>query len=254
MWWASIAATVWLAQAGCGQLPADALSQLEQADRAYRQRRYDDALRSVDPVIAAHSQTSGIEEAYYLRGMCYARLDRLSTARHDLERAIESPRPDIVSRAHAQMGHIAYIKEDYRSACHHYSAALPGFADEPPKDEIYYRYAECLWRSGDCAAARRVLPKIWRLFPDSRLAPFARRKFTWPHDYSTIQCGAFQRSELAHDLARHLRSQGFDSRVGVELRDDALHRVYVGQYATFMSARSALQHVLAIVPDAVIVP
>ena len=241
---------------GCASLPADAIRRLEQAQVHYDGNRFVDSKRALGLVISNYPETKGIDAAYYLRGMCYYREHRQDSARADFELALRhSNSADITARASAQMGHIAYQRKAFAAASRSYAQAIDSAGDAAFMDQVYYRYGDSLQKAGRWEAGRKVLPKVWTLYPNSTLVGYAKMKFGWPHQYHSIQCGAFNRSDLAQGLANNLRRQGFDASSEVNLRGQRVkHVVHVGRYRVFKDAESDLPRVRQHAADAFIVP
>lgn len=241
---------------GCTSLPPDAVQRIEQARRHYQGEQYTDAERLVNLVIDGYPETKGVGAAYYLRGMCNYLKKRAPQARSDFEKALQtSSDSEVIAKSHAQLGHIAFQADDYRRAIGHYVETVKSGGEMSFMDQVYYRYGDCLQKAGKWQAARQVFPKVWKLFPRSRFVPFARRKFAWARNSFSIQCAAFDRSDLAHDFANDLRRRSFDAATDVNLRGErAKHVVLIGRYPTFRDARGDLARVRQIAADAFIVP
>ena len=241
---------------GCTTLPADAVQRIERARKHYQANQYTDAERLVNLVIDGYPETKGVGAAYYLRGMCNYRKKRDPQARSDFHKALQtSSDPEVMARAHAQLGHIAFQADDYRRAIAHYVEVVKTGGEVSFMDQVYYRYGDSLQKAGQWQAARKIFPKVWTLFPDSEFAPFARRKFAWVRNSFAIQCAAFNRSDLAHDFANDLRRKGLDASTDVNLRGErAKHVVHVGRYSSFRDARDDLARVRQVAADAFIVP
>ncbi len=241
---------------GCATLPADAVQRIERARKHYQAEQYTDAERLVNLVIDGYPETKGVGAAYYLRGMCNYRKKRDPQARSDFHQALRtSSDPEMTARANAQLGHIAFQANDYRQAIGHYMEAVKTGGEVSFMDQVYYRYGDSLQKAGQWQTARKIFPKVWKLFPGSEFVPFARRKFSWRHDFFSIQCAAFNRSDLAHDFANDLRRKGLDASTDVNLRGArAKHVVHAGRYLSFRDARDGLARVRQVVADAFIVP
>lgn len=242
--------------AGCATLPADAVQRIEKARSHYQSTRYDEAQRLVNTVIAEYPKTKGVGAAYYFRGMCHYRQGRPGPASSDLMKALGTAAGSkLVAQANAQLGHIWYQRKEYGKASTYYAQAIKAEPEMPFMNQVYYRCGESLQKTGQWDAARKILPKVWKLFAGSDLAGYAKRKFSWPHDYFSIQCGAFDRSDLAHGFANELRRKGFVAATEVNVRGTrAKHVVYVGRYSRFPDAEAALVQVRLGVADAYIVP
>ncbi len=251
-----LAAMVSLGPAGCATLPADAVHRIQKASEHYSAQKYTDAERLLNVVISNHPRTEGVGDAYYLRAMCRYQQKQDEQAKDDLQLALQTTqRTEVLCKSHAQLGHLEYQREHYDAAARHYGSALPHYPDGPSKGEVYYRYADSLQKIGQWSQARETLPKVWHLFPSSPLAGYARLKFRWPHEYLAIQCGVFDRSELALMLRDRLLDRALPATIEVDSQSRrARHVVYVGQYRNYRSALADLPRVQQVAPDAYIVP
>lgn len=249
-------AAVLLAAAGCATLPAGAVRNIDQATSLYRSGRYAEAQHLLDQVTSQHPKARGVGEAYYVRGLCRLKQNQKEQARSDFKSALAtSDRPELSGRVNAQLGHLCYLDSDYAQAVTYYERAVNDLPDEPPADEVYFRYGDSLQRTGQWKKARTVLPKVWQLFSGSRMETYARRKFAWPHDYFAIQCGAFRSVARANELAHQLRGQGLSAAVQLNAgSSSAMHTVYVGSFSRYADAERELSRVRAVVGDAIIVP
>lgn len=242
---------------GCGGLPKEAVQRIEKANEQYASRKYPEAVRQLNMVIARHPKTKGVAKAYYIRGLCHYQQRQDDRARSDFLDALgTSPDDDLSARCNAQIGHVAYQNDNFATAAEYYAKALKSYADSAFADDVCYRYGDCLQKLGNWRRSREVLPKVWTLFPDSELAGYARLKFAWPHDYFVIQCGAFTRSDLAQEMVKDLRGRGLDAAAQPDTRrtDQIRHVVYVGRYVQFAEAQTDLPRVQRIAPNAYIVP
>lgn len=241
---------------GCASLPADAVRRIEQAQTHYDGNRFVASTRALSLVISNYPETKGVDTAYYLRGMCQYREHREDAARADFELALRhSTGADITARASAQLGHIAYQRKAFEAANRSYAQAVESAGDGAFMDQVYYRYGDSLQKVGRWEAGRKVLPKVWSLYPSSTLVGYAKMKFGWPHEYHSIQCGAFDRSDLAQQMANDLRRRGFEASAEVNLRGQRVkHVVHVGRYRVFKDAESDLPRVRQLAADAFIVP
>jgi len=241
---------------GCATLPSEAIQRVRKANSFYQTGQVNDAKRLLNLVIRNYPKTRGIGEAYYIRGLCHLREEADRFAQADFQKALKSSkRPELLSRVSAQLGHMNYVQENYALAARYYATALADFPNKPPKDEVYYRYGDCLQKIGKWRKARQALSKVWHLFPGSPLVTYAKRKFKWRHHYFTIQCGAFARKPSAAELATSLRQQRFQAATEVDLSNErAPYVVYVGSFPEYSEAQKYLHEVQRAIPDAFIMP
>jgi TolA-binding protein len=241
---------------GCQGVPPAGRQMLERADKNYRAGEYQATEQSADSFLRQFGSSPAAAEAYYLRGLARARLGRWDEAVADLQRSIEtSQREDLTAQAHAMLGLYDYQHEQDTDAIQHFEQALPHLAKEPPADDVQYAYAVCLQRLGQWDAARRELAAILHTYPNSDIAEAARRRFRWPQDSFSIQCGAFSKVDNANARVTELQQAGLAAKTAfLESDGGGLWRVYVGQYPTYAEAQAALPGVRSVVPGALIAP
>jgi tetratricopeptide (TPR) repeat protein len=240
----------------CSGLPAAAVEQVRRAQDHYDAGRGAQAESLLAAVIAGHPGTNGIEQAYYLRGLCRSGRGDLRGAREDFTRTLDAAAASALRcQAHAQLGHLDYRDEDYQAAADHYSLAAVDLPLQAPSDVVYYQYGDSLQKTGAWDQSRALLARVWHVFPESGLVEAARRKFSWPHDYMTIECGGPGPAEQLSRLAAELTAAGHEARVEYDLNcRPPAEKLYVGRFERFAAARPVLLQVLNRVPDAAIVP
>jgi tetratricopeptide (TPR) repeat protein len=241
---------------GCVALPETARNEIVQADRDYAAGDYRSARGRLDRVIDDYPRRAETAEAYYIRGLCHARLERRSDAVVDMTRCIElSRRNDLSARARTTLGGIAFDLGRYDEAKRHFAQAVDELPPEPPADEAYYEYGVALQREGDWEEAAIQFSRLLHHFPSSRHADDARRRFNWRNPFFSIQCGVFGEDSSADELVRNLANHRLTARVEKEARGGRTFSVvYLGRYRTHALAQSALATVRRHISDALVVP
>lgn len=241
---------------GCTTLPPPAVERIQKADRAYRDGRYSVAEQLLVPVIETHGDKPDVGEALYVRGLCRLKTKRAAEARADLEKALYlTRRNELVDRLHTQLGNLEFDRERYVPAALFYEQAYDDLPNRPPKDRVGYQYGIALQRCGRFPEAKSVLTDVTTKFPRSSFASQARRKACWPHEYFTIQCGAYRNIGGAHGQAETLQEHGLEAlAVPQSAASSKLYVVRVGRYRTYAAARRALPGVQRVQPDAFIIP
>lgn len=224
--------------------------------RHYRQEHFAEAEGAATRVIGREGTRPGAAEAFYIRGCARMHLHRAVEAQADFQRAVElSKRRDLTARARAALGSLAADNRRYEEACDQFAAAVDELPARPPLDEILYRYGLSLQRVGRWREARRVLGQIIRKFRGRPVEEPARRLFSWPDDFFSIQCGAFGRRSNAEKLVGRLRDAGWDATVRTEIRaGQGVYLVRVGRYQTYAQARAELARAQDVQPGAFVVP
>ncbi len=239
--------------AGCVVFPHD---QLAQAYGQYLGKDYRAASATLDLILnkCPHHPESG--EAYYLRAWCRTQQSQRAQATADALSCIRyTADGDLKSKAHAMAGTLLFELGRTGEAIPHYRAALPGFAERPPKDLVYYRYGLCLQHEGRWKEARLQFATVFQRYPESLCAEHARRMHDWRDDYFSIQCGAFREKAGAEALKLELKKTGLRARIETRVRSgELLYVVYVGRYPRYDQASEAISLVRRRVSDALVVP
>lgn len=241
---------------GCTNLPPAEREMLVQAAEEYRRGDAGQAVAKLDRIIRDYDQAVEIAEAYYLRGLCHAKLGQDWAAGRDLEQAVRrSRRPDLTANAQASLAAIAYRKGDWAEAARLYEAAAPDLPDTPPTDVILFRAGVAMQRAGKWSEARRQFARILQKFRDRPVASEARRLAEWRHSHFTIQLAAFGRVQQADDAVRSYRQRGLDPFQENQPRGgSALWVVMTGRYRTWDEAQAALSAVRRVQRDAFVIP
>jgi TolA-binding protein len=241
---------------GCAELPASAKQQKLDAEVAYRNADYRGAVGTLDTFLARYPNHREAAEAYYLRALCHAKQSNKCRAASDAQQCIRvSAQSDLTAKAHAMAGALLYESGKESAALSHFAKALRSLPEEPPTDLVRYRYALCLQHEGHWKEARLEFAAVFQRYPSSTLAAHAKRMYDWPHDYFSIQCGAFREKSGAKKLLRKINSAGLKGRIESRLRSgEVLQMVYVGKYPRHDRAQDALSAVRRQVPGSLIVP
>ncbi len=241
---------------GCNELPKQAVHQLQQANQSYRNARYDQSERWSGQVIRAHPEKPDTAEAYYLRALARLKTKRRSLAEGDLLAASRRcGRPDLEVLICVQLGNMAFEDAKYARAASMYGRAGDELPTGMRADEVWYRHALSLQRSGRFTDAERAFRRLLRGHPTSGYAAAASAKLAWKHKYCTVQCGAFAQEDRARVAAAELRRRGIDS-VSLAVRQwaELPYVVYAGRFRDYESAQSALSSIRRIQADAFVVP
>lgn len=240
---------------GCGGPRAPHIRQIDQARVDYDAGRYNRCEKTLDAYIRRHPTATDAAEAYYLRGLGRIRQGHRASAKRDIQTAYNLARDrELKATIAVQLGNLDFDDERYAGARNHYTLALADLpSGEPPTDKALYRLAVSQFRLARFADGRATLSDLVRRFPNSPLAPPAKRLRNWPGDYFTVQCGAFSDRSRAQRSARRLRRHGFHA---LTLLDPAANRhvVRVGRFRTYRSARTVLNRIRRYQPDAFILP
>ena len=242
--------------AGCSQLPPQAVHQIEQARVMLDTQRYAACERQLSPIIEVHRRQTGIAEAFYMRGQCRLMAGKREEARRDFQAASRLAHDkDLLARIEAQLGNMAFDDVWYDRACEHYARALEHLPGEPPTDRVLYQYGVALQRSRRFAQARQVFAKVDSQYPASEFASAARGKQDWNGKYYAVQCGAYDRIDLARKAAARLRKSGINAIVfPIRRNGRTRHVIRVGRFQTYREVSRKLEQVRHVQPDAFIVP
>ena len=253
---------------GCVEIPTAAWEQLSAARRDYDKRAYRIATGKVDAALEKYVHRGGsadtvppgagafAAEAYYLRSLCGTKTFNKVRAEADARQCLKlSKDADLTARAHANLATLLYEANRIREAIPHFRAALKGLPDRPPTDLMRYRYGLSLQRENRWKEARLQFAAVFQHYPTGTSAQHAKRLYEWPHDFYSIQCGAFRDKSKAAKLERKLKRAGLRSKVETRPRSgELLYVVYVGRYPRYNGARDSLRSVQRVVSDALVVP
>ena len=254
--------------AGCVSIPTVAWERLNAARQDYDQRAYRVATGKVDSALEKYVNRGGsagtvprgaeafAAEAYYLRSLCGTKTFKKVRAEADARQCLKlSKNAALTARAHANLATLLYEANRIREALPHFAEALKGLPDRPPTDLMRYRYGLSLQRENRWKEARVQFATVYQQYPTGASAQHAKRLYEWPHDFYSIQCGAFRDKNKAAKLERKLRRAGLRSKVESRPRSgEVLHVVYVGRYPRYDGARDSLRSVQRVVSDALVVP
>lgn len=240
---------------GCAGLPESGRQQLLAAYGRYRDKDFQGARAVLDVYLDVYPARHESAEAYYLRALCHAQTSQRDRATGDARSCIRYARePDLRTKAHAMAGSLLFEAGNTSEALRHYAAAMR-MPERPPKDLLRFRYGVCLQREGRWRQARLEFAAVFQRYPDSNLAGRARRAYDWPHDYFSIQCGAFRDKAGGRELVDKLKRGGMKVRLETRpRRGEMLYMVYSGRYPMYEQAQTALRRAQRPIPDAVIVP
>ena len=232
------------------------MKRLNEAEQAYRANQFDRTEELCNSVIKEHPDKPDVAEAFYLRGLARLRGNQAEGAMRDFETAInKTKRRELRGLAHAQLANINFEKDRYQQAIVHYGWARDDLPNEPPKDRVLLQYGIALQRLGRFRDAQPILGEVFKRFPQSSHAADARRRHAWPHEFFTIQCGAFSDIARAHQHAARLQSQSVSAVAVPEGEGTSrLYHVRVGRYPNYLQAQGALPNARRAQPDAYILP
>lgn len=254
---------IWLPllAAGCAQgLTAQQRAVLDEGRAAYERQQYSRAIERLSDFVTQVKHQPEEAQAFYLRGMAYARSGQRDRAYSDFRSAIMVGRDtEAVWRSYTVLGTLYWEDERWHQAAQNLRAAADRMPDRPPKDTVLARLGMCYERTGRWADARGPFEEIRRKFPGSSHAELARRRLLLKPDHFSVQCGAFAQAANADMLRVNLARRNLPVSVRVEPRERAnMHLVLVGRFATYEEARRQLERIRAtagdLAPDPIIWP
>ena len=245
--------------AGCTQLPPHMRQELVQADQAYNKGDIPGATKRLDSILLQYPIAVESAEAYYLRAMCRIKQGRSGDAMADLQQCVKlSSRNDLTGKAWAALGGIQQDMGQWGPAADSYRKALqnlPTTGSPGVTDQVLLRYGICLQRQGKWNEAREPFSTLIKRYPNSPFVEDARRRFSWKHQYFSIQCGAYTRPSQADGQLRKLRSALSEAWLEPEARfGRPMYVVYAGKYGTYAQAEGGLRNARRVTPEAFIVP
>lgn len=197
-----------------------------------------------------------IPRAYYIRGLGNAKLQRRAEALSDLKEALRLSKSDELTwRTNVVLGTMYFEDGDWQQAYDTLKRAAAKMPAQTPLDNVLYRLGQCCERLGRWAESREYFQRMAQQFPNSEMAPLARRRVALSVDYFSIQCGVYSRTENADSQAADLTRRGMPATVRREVRNGQnVFVVLTGRFSSYADALRALAGVRKTVPDAVIWP
>lgn len=242
---------------GCMPFGPGERQRLLQARELYDRGQWSESIARLDPLIRDFAQAPEIGEAYYLRGLCRNKMGKLAAAASDFEQAIASSRDDnVVIRSKISLAAVTFQLGQWAKAADLYVEVVPRLEDKPPADQIIYYAGVALRRAGRWREATQYFARILHRFPNSSIAPDARRMAGWQHEYFAIQLGAYQDADRAERAVQAYRTRNLDF-VQMEnhpWNNRVLWVVMAGRYRSYEDALAALGRIRSIAPDAHIIP
>ncbi len=239
---------------GCQDLPASAVRQIQLAHQDYQRGTFEPCERHATDVISAFPDCPDTAEAYYLRALARLQRGYRTQAMSDLRSAAQlCRRSDLATQVYLQLGLLAFEDNDYALAVAHFEKALAGSARGAAVGEAWYRYGRCLQRVGEFRRARVALQNAVKDGGSS--AEAAQKLLAWPHDYFTIQCGAYSTQNGAEQAAGELRRRGLAVQVErLSYRSTLPYVVQHGHYRNYAGASAELSRARSVQHDSFIVP
>lgn len=242
--------------AGCAQKPQTPTVHLADAERAFRQERYQDAIGRLTVYLEQVPKGDEAVRARYVRGMAQAMMGRREAAFADLEWAArEAEDPEIAWQPDAMLGVMHFEDEDWAAAERAFQRAVSRMPDVPPKDALLFRVGLCRERQGLWSAAQTPYRNISERFPGGAYAEASERRLQLRSDHFAVQCGVYQQRENAVRMVDDLQARGLEARVSQQMRaDQTYYVVLAGRYASYHEAVQGLARVRGYVPSAVLWP
>lgn len=241
---------------GCSHFGPQERATLAQASQLYSSGQITSAALRLDRLITDYGGAAEIGEAYYLRGLCRAKLKQGQPAVEDFRQALrKSDRPDVKARSLVSLGTLAYERGDWAAAAEWYDEALPRLADKSPKEEILFCSGIALQRIGRWTKSAKRFAEILHKFRERPIAVETRRLAAWRHNYYAIQLGAFRDSDNASRAVYDWRERRVDAvQENLHRQGEALWVVMTGRYRTYAEALAGLTQIRKVEPGAHIIP
>jgi len=160
-------------------------AQLDDGKHAIEARQYDQAIRDADSVIQT-GDSSGLAEAYYLRGYAIESREKADNAAktRDLALARESyssglsytPRPAIAARLHVQLGNVCYHQEDFAMALREFGIAVTQLDQTQFRPQILYEMGICEQCLGRFEDADQTFLRVQQDYAGNEYAGYAHTR------------------------------------------------------------------------------
>ena len=240
----------------CAELPPTAWNELGEAQKEYTANRYNAAAARLDKVLQDYPAAGGSDQAYYLRCLCRAKLGQAEDAKADALACIKcASQADLKAKAQVSLADLLFEQGRLEEALPYFAAGVGRLPAKGSLDLVHYRYGMCLQREGRWREAKTEFAAVCNGYPSSQLAEPARHAADWPHEFFSIQCGAYRDQAGANKLQDELSKTGLPARVEKVRRNaEELYTVYVGRYPQYSKAQEALGSVQRKTPGAQVVP
>lgn len=246
-----------LALSGCVSI-AEQKAMLAEGQKEYDQGNAAKSVAVLNKYFKSKPQpgTPDIPRAYYIRGLGNAKLQRRAEALSDLQEALRLSKSDELTwRTNVVLGTMYFEDGQWQEAYETLKRAAAKMPAQTPLDNVLYRLGQCCERLGRWPESREYFQRVAQQFPNSEMAPLARRRIALSVDYFSIQCGVYSRTENADSQAADLTRRGMQATVRREVRNGQnVFVVLTGRFSAYADALRALASVRKAVPDAVIWP
>ena len=225
---------------GCAAGPLDKVSSslFTAGYDSFRAAKFADAERQFTQVISRNPGNASLSEVYYFRGLSRLKLGRREQAKSDFRQGATSYGRELTQIYSAvALANLEFEESHDKAAADLYKQALDHPVKDLPLDAILFRLGVSSQRLGRWQQADDAFARLVSKYPESPLAPEARRRFQ--ASYFTVQAGAFAERKNAEALVDRLKQKGFPaSPTVVASQGKTLHLVNVGRYRTYREAES----------------
>ncbi len=240
---------------GCAGGDAKLEARLAEGERAYADKRYDAAVRTLNPIADSTKDKALAPRALYIRGMAQAALNRRVQAYSDLGRAADTGDAEIKWRSLSVLGVMQFEDHSWDAGARTLERAIAVAPNRAPEDALLYRLGICQERSGRWAQSHQTFARLAEQYPSGAYAQLARRRASLRAENLAVQCGVFEQDASAQRLVRELKQNGFDAYARREMRGGRQAVVVlVGRFRDYEDAVRTLRRVKGYVADAVLWP
>lgn len=214
---------------------------LDKVKVAFIEGDYKAAITEGERVMAGASGEKGLDELYYILGLCYMKEGNYLRSEDIFEIIIgEFKQSKFKNEAKLGLADTYFFKGDYERANKEYENLLHNSDAQKLKALVYQRLSECALRDGDTRSANDYMETLKKDFPlniEPKIDLSARDSIS---GYS-VQVGSFSSSANARNLKQKLLNKGYGAFVeeGFSKNNKSVFRVKVGDFSSKQEASIA---------------
>jgi len=227
----------WLAFA-IGILPAFALD-LDKVKILFLRGDYKSAIIEGEKLMASAGEESGVDELYYILGLCYLEDGNYLRASDIFEIILNEYRDSrFTDEARLGLGDTYFLRGDMARAEECFRELVR--SDSGLKAQGYYRLSQVAFKNGNTQAAKDYLEKLKQDSPQN--IELIRDKDLLPglgasEFYYTVQVGSFSKAVNARNLTEKLNRNGYPAYMEeTSSGQKPVYRVRVGKLHTRIEA------------------
>ncbi|MDD5431842.1 MAG: SPOR domain-containing protein [Candidatus Omnitrophica bacterium] len=205
---------------------------------------YKEAIKEGENILAQASDTSELDELYYILGLSYLKDGNILRASDIFEIILrEFKNSKFKDDAKLALGNTYFLRGDFSKAEECYKEILKDSPNTKLKPELYSLLGQVGFKKGDTEQAKEYLAKLKKEFPlysgeelikDLNTVPDAKGDYSY-----TIQVGSFSSELNAKNLIAKLSAKGYSAYIeeGLSSRGKKYYKVRVGKLTSHNDAK-----------------